>query len=66
MSNNEVCEFADVLAIRETEKALLVNVENEEVWIPKSQIEESSEVAEVGDCGVLEIPQWLAEKAGLV
>lgn len=47
-------------ALRDTEKALLVLVGGREVWVPKSQIEDASEVQEPGDTGVLVVPRrWL-------
>lgn len=61
----------DADALRETkpgnkdEGALLVLVENEEVWIPKSQIHADSEVYAEGHSGELVIPTWLADKKGL-
>jgi hypothetical protein len=51
--------------VRATGKALLVLVEGEEVWIPRSQIQEDSEVQDEGDSGTLVIPMWLAEEKGL-
>lgn len=61
--------------IRESDKSILVRVEtseadviqaqgSREVWIPKSQIQEDSEVTEVGDSGTLIVSQWLAEERG--
>ncbi len=51
---------------RETEKALLVRVEVEEVWIPKGQIHDDSEVYREGDTGTLIVSLWIAEQKGLV
>jgi len=51
-----------------TDKALLVDIEGEEFWIPRSQIHEDSELYNsdhVGESGVLVIPRWLAEEKGL-
>lgn len=52
------------MAIKETEKGLLVMYEGEEIWVPKSQIRPDSEVTEDGDEGVLAIPRWLADDKG--
>ena len=54
-------------AIRATEKALLVEYEGEEIWIPQSEIDDESEVFDADDNseGDLVIPLWLAEKKGL-
>lgn len=51
--------------IRETPKAILVEVEGEEFWIPKSQIDDESEVWQDDQEGELVIPLWLAEEKGL-
>ena len=51
-----------------TEKALKVECQGEEVWIPKSQICEESELrpdARKGDSAPLTIPRWLAEEKEL-
>ena len=50
---------------KETERALLVEVEGEEFWLPKSMIDDDSEVYKDGPEGTLVIPLWLAEKHGL-
>lgn len=55
----------DVLAIRETAKALLCIIDGDEVWIPKSVIDDDSEVYQDGDEGDLVITEWFAEKEGL-
>jgi hypothetical protein len=65
-------EFYDVTVKGESEKgssdsgALLCVIEGEEVWIPKSQITEDSEVYSMDTEGTLVITDWIAEKKGLV
>ncbi len=51
----------------ETDKALLVDIEGEKVWVPKSMIADESEVfsKEHGD-GDLIVSAWWAERRGLV
>jgi hypothetical protein len=62
---SDVCRFA-ARAIRDSGKALLCKIEEDvEVWIPKSQIDDDSEVYEEGHEGTLVIPLWLAEKKDL-
>lgn len=61
-----VVEIDDVNAIHERELALLCLIENEEVWIPKSQISPDSEVREEGDFGTLIMSEWLAIQKELV
>ena len=53
-------------AIRDSGKALLCVIEEDvEAWIPKSQIDDDSDVREEGDEGTLVIPLWLAEEKDL-
>ena len=58
-----------------TDKAILINDGDQEVWIPQSQINdvtydrddaEEWEDLEPGDSLTIEIPEWLAEKNGLI
>jgi len=54
-------------AIKETESALLIQTTRvENIWIPKSQIDERSEVCSEGDSGLLIISEWFARKEGLI
>ena len=48
----------------ENELSLKVNLEGEEVLIPKSQIHDNSEVYKAGTEGSLIVTEWLAEKRG--
>lgn len=60
--------FSDVSVIRETDKALLCLIEEEEVWIPKTQIVDGSEVfdADENSSGKLMVTEWIALQKGLV
>lgn len=58
--------FDDVEALKETDKALLVEIEGEEIWIPKSVIDDDSEVYAEGHEGRLAVHEWWAEKEGLI
>ena len=55
----------DVRCIRETDAAIQVVIEGAKHWIPKSQIDDDSEVNEEGDEGQLVITEWIAEQKGL-
>lgn len=57
--------FNNVTAVRDTPKALIVQIEAEEYVIPKSQIHDDSEVYKEGHTGKLIIPKWLAENEEL-
>lgn len=58
--------FDNVRAIKETEAALLCLIEGKEVWIPKSQITDDSEVYEDGHEGILVVTEWIAFEKGLI
>lgn len=50
----------------ETERAILVEIEGEKVWVPKSQIHDDSEVySKRSGGGVLIVSRWWAEQKGL-
>jgi len=60
-------EIDDVEVIKETSDALLCIINDEEVWIPKSQIDsEESQILSDGDTGTLVITEWLATEKGLI
>lgn len=62
---SDVARF-EARALRDSGKALLCKIEEDvEVWIPKSQIDDDSEVYEEGHEGTLVIPLWLAEAKDL-
>lgn len=66
-SNRTPVQMVEVSVVikRETEKAYLVNHGvSEEVWIPKSQIDDYTE--ENGAITSVFIPEWLAEEKGMV
>jgi hypothetical protein len=51
---------------QETDKAILVKFEDgSKSWIPKSVIDDDSEVYQMGTDGTLIVKQWFAEKEGL-
>ena len=58
-------EITDVTCTRETEKALLCVIEQEDVWIPKSQVTDDSEVYAKGHAGTLVVTAWIAKQKGL-
>ena len=53
------CGIRNVVALRETEKALYCQVETGKCrWVPKSQIQFNSEVKRAGDRGTLVVTDW--------
>ena len=57
--------YAGVEAIRSTALAVQCLVDSREIWIPRSQIGDDSEVQDSGDCGELIVTEWFARKEGL-
>jgi hypothetical protein len=57
--------IADVTCLKDTDKAILVEIDGEEYWIPQSQVDDDSEVYQEGDKGVLVISHWIAVQKGL-
>lgn len=55
----------DALVKVKTQKAILVDVDGEDYWIPLSQVDDESEVYESGDQGDLVITEWIAQQKGL-
>jgi len=55
----------DVLCKAATAKAILVVIEDEEYWIPISQVDDDSEVFMKDDEGTLIITDWIAKEKGL-
>lgn len=53
--------YGDIL--QETEDAILVRCEEDEVWLPKSEIEYAGERGD--EYVAISLPDWLAEKKGL-
>lgn len=64
----ETVEFTDVEAISETDAAIKCKFPDHEqpIWIPKSQIDDDSEVYKLGTFGKLVITEWIATEKGLV
>lgn len=58
--SDELIEIEFERKAQETEVAVLLVIEGRNVWLPKSQIDLRDWSSIVG------IPQWLAEKKGLV
>lgn len=58
----QLTEVPDVEVLRATDKALLCKIEKEEVWVPRSVVDDSSEVQEEHDSGTLVVQSWFAKK----
>ena len=64
----DTVEFHDVTVVRASGKALLCNIEGEDIWMPKSQITDDSEVFDDDEHskGTLIVTRWIAEQKNLV
>jgi hypothetical protein len=63
---DDVVMIDDVRAIANTDKAVLVLIEDEKWWIPMSVLGVDSEVRVKGDEGTLHVCGWFATKEGIV
>lgn len=61
-TGSEAVSVEDVVVVRGTERALLVLIDGDEKWIPKSVIHDDSEVFEENHNGTLVLKRWFAEK----
>jgi hypothetical protein len=67
MSSDDTASFDVATVEAESDKAILVEIEGEKVWVPKSVIDDDSEVySKKSGGGALIVTRWWAEKAGLV
>lgn len=62
---NDVIRFPDCRGIHETPRALLVSVDGDDKWFPKSVIHDDSEVYAPGDEGELVVKAWWCRKNNL-
>lgn len=51
--------------LKATDKAILVEIDGQQYWIPQSQVTDDSEVWREGDEGTLVITDWIATQKGL-
>lgn len=66
LSRSACVEFHDVVVIRDSDNAIFVEIEDQEVWIPKSQLHDDSEVYKADTEGTLIISEWIAKQKELV
>lgn len=52
-------DFRSVIRDRDSDAAILFDIEGEEIWIPRSLIDEQ-------DSGSVDVPKWFARKEGLL
>jgi hypothetical protein len=68
VASDDQADFHDAKVIMERDKALLVVIEGEEKWVPKSVIHDDSEVfdGDKNSTGTLIVKSWWAKKEGLL
>lgn len=64
LSRDRCVELEGVSVQRETESAILCDIDGEEHWIPKSQIHDDSEVYKADTEGTLIVSLWIAKQKG--
>lgn len=65
MSASHYVHLNDCEVKRTTEKAILIDYEGEEIWLPRSQVSEGDKY-EAGDTGVtISITEYIAREKGL-
>lgn len=63
--SGETFKMRDVECIAETEQAILIlTPDGEKIWVPQSQVDDTSEVYEKGGTGTLVVSAWFAQKRG--
>lgn len=65
MTNREKFEI-EATCIAETDAAIKVRTEHGEDWVPKSHVDDDSEVYSLDDEGTLVVTQWIAEQKGWI
>ncbi len=61
---SEGVRIEDVKSLKTTDKALLVEIDGDEVWIPKAAIHDDSEVYGMTHEGTLVVEPWFAKVKG--
>ena len=65
MADYDQVEFCGELRY-ETEKAYLIFDGSNEIWIPKSQVQEIRQLSQRSQDFEITIPQWLAKDKGII
>jgi hypothetical protein len=68
MAYGDTVSFEGVLCKKATDKAILVEIEDEEYWIPLSHVSDDSEVFddEENASGRLVVTEWIAQQKSLI
>ena len=52
--------------IKITDKAILIQIDDDEIWLPKSQVKFSEDPKNPNLTNVIKVAEWLAEYKGLI
>jgi hypothetical protein len=65
MSAEGKFEIEGAICVGATAKAIRVRIDERELWVPQSVVDDDSEVWKDGDTGMLIVKEWFAIKEGL-
>ena len=65
MPSDAMVKLDDVQVLRESDVALLCQIEGHVRWIPRDKLREGSTVGRVGDTGTIVVPRDFAVEWGL-
>ncbi len=63
---HEKFRIEDIHVVRSTANAILIEADGDQIWVPRSQIDDDSEVWWPGQDGTLIVSDWWARQKGLV
>jgi len=66
MSNKKMVDIDIDEVVRTTDMAILVKIDDEEIWLPKSQIKVKETSISSGDASKISVVEWLAMDKGLI
>ncbi|MCG7853122.1 MAG: hypothetical protein MIO92_11435 [Methanosarcinaceae archaeon] len=66
MNRNKMVDIDIDGIINSTDLAFLVKIDDEEIWLPKSQIKFETDPKNLDTTTLISVPEWLAEKKGLI
>lgn len=65
-SDGRLVAISPAICVAATPKALNVEWRGQSYWMPKNQIDSSSEIQNLNDSGILVMTKWIAEKKGFI
>lgn len=65
MSKAEEIHSIEAFVLRHTAKAVLIRYDEEEIWLPRSQLIDDDELPQEGEARV-KMTAWIAKEKGLI